>query len=181
MKRVRIAAILTASLAAAASPVSAERKPVDSWGRAGVSFENYREDAIECATIGYYADVSETEQAKQFVRASKRLEATDDYSLGPPGASAADDMTRMVNQAAMSDRIVQSIRPERKMKELHSGMLYLVEQCLVERGYSQFRLTEEQQEQLRDLKKGSDERHRFLHSLASDPSILADQAVSASG
>ncbi len=39
------------------------------------------------------------------------------------------------------------------------------------------RLTGEQYEMLEDLEQGSDERRAYLHGLASDPDVLAAQAV----
>ena len=55
-----IAAALTATAA------SAEPSPVDSWGRAGVDYDTYRYDSLECGLVGHYADVSQTEQARMF-------------------------------------------------------------------------------------------------------------------
>jgi hypothetical protein len=162
-------------------PALSAPPPYDSWGKAGVSFDDYRTDSYECALVGHYADVSETDHAKAFITASKRLEAADDYSQGPAGASPADDMYRMVNQGAMNQRIVDAVRPQKRIRELKIGMEGLVRQCLIERGYARFRLTERQQDELNDLKRGSDERHHFLHALASDPAILEQQALPKAG
>src|SRR4051794_12285951 len=54
---------------AAAAPV-----PQQSWGKAGISFDQYRQDAIECGREGYYLDISQTADAKELVRASRRLD-----------------------------------------------------------------------------------------------------------
>ena len=64
------------------------------------------------------------------------------------------------------------------MRELQAALVSIAERCLVDRGYSRFRLTAEQQATLGRLKKGSPERHRFLHALASDPDVLASQRLS---
>jgi hypothetical protein len=159
-------------------PASAAPRPHQSWGKAGVSFDEYRRDAVECGRLAHYADVSDTEQAKLFVRASKRLEAADDHGMGTAGASSVDEMNRMVGLAARSEQIRSSIRPEKQMRDLHAGLVGVVESCLTERGYSRFSLTEGQRARLGKLKKGSAERHRFLHSLASDADVLRRQVAS---
>jgi hypothetical protein len=184
MTRSSVAIAIATSLALLASPASAKRKPVESWGRAGVDFETYRNDSLECALIGYYADVSETEQAQKFVKATQRLENSDDHSMGTAvGTPAADnavaggDMYRIAQIAARTEQIRSSIRPQKLMNELQQGLVGVVEQCLIERGYVQFRLTESQSKQLSRLKSGSPERHQFLHALASDPKVLDVQAI----
>ena len=161
------------------SPAQAQQRPYDSWGKADIAFETYRDDALECALTGYYADVSGTEQAHMFQRATQRLQTNDDHSMGAAGASVEEQAYRSVGIARQSELIQRSIRPERRMRELEEAMVGLVEQCLMERGYSQFRLTEEQQDALGRLRKGTDERHQFLYGLASDPEVLAAQAVPA--
>jgi hypothetical protein len=46
-----------------------------------------------------------------------------------------------------------------------------------DRGYSRFQLTGEQFDFLDYLKAGRAERHRYLHSLASNPVVLDQQAI----
>ena len=53
----------------------------------------------------------------------------------------------------------------------------VLERCLMERGYVKFELTDAQYRQLRKLEVGSLERRQYLHSLASDQTILETQAV----
>ena len=172
----RVLLVAAVALALAPAPAWAAR-PIDSWGKAGVSFEEYRADAIACGRSAYYADVSETDHAKAFVHATRRLEAADDHGMGPPGVGTPADMHRMVQLGAQSEMIRSSIRPEKLMRELQAALVSIVERCLEERGYSRFRLTREQQRDLRRLKKGSPERHRFLHTLAADANVLASQRL----
>lgn len=170
--RLPIALLLAAGVAV---PGAAAPKPEQSWGKADVSFETYRSDAVECGRVAHYADISDTEQAKLFVRASRRLEAADDHSMGVPNASSDMELQRMVGLAARSEQIRAGIRPERRMKELHVALVDVVETCLEQRGYSRFTLTQEQRDALGKLKKGSPERHRYMHSLASDANVLRTQ------
>jgi hypothetical protein len=188
MTRTGIVAAIAASVALSAMPAAAKSKPIDSWGRVGVDFETYRTDARECALQGHYADVSETEQAKKFVRATKRLENSDDTSMGPAMATSAadnapppDTMYRTTVIAARTEQIRASIRPDKLVGELHEGMVGVVESCLLDRGYSQFRLTESQSKALSKLEKGSDERRHFLHALAADPAVLENQGLPIDG
>src|SRR5690242_3691259 len=165
MTRSGIAAAIAVTLAMLATPASAKRKPVDSWGRAGVDFETYRTDAIECTSDGYYADVSKTKQAKAFVLGTKLMESTDGLLLNP------------FELAYRYAQIEHAVRPEKRVWELRERMQLVVDDCLVERGYTQFRLTEDQRKQLSKLKKGTAERHHFLHDLAADPEVLEAQAI----
>lgn len=165
MTRPTIAIAVAASLAAIATPAAAEPSPVDSWGRAGVDFETYRTDAVECASLAYHADVSQTSQAKIFIRGTKQMESAD--------FSALDGLQRAYRYA----QIEHSVRPELRMEQLHDRLEGVVADCLTERGYTQFRLTDMQREQLSGLKKGTDERRQFLYMLASDPEVLEQQPV----
>ena len=176
-QRYDISALCAVAVALAAVPAEAQPRPVDSWGRAGVAYETYRNDALECGLVGYYADVSQTEQAQAFVRATRQLEAVDNPNYVPPNATSADAAYLGNEQARHYEQIRRSIRPEQAMRALKQGMVAVVEDCLKGRGYVQFRLTDEQSEALSKLDKGSEERREFLYRLASDAHILEAQHV----
>jgi hypothetical protein len=165
MTRSGIAIAIAASLGLIAAPASAKPKPVDSWGRADVDFDTYRVDAIECTSDAYYADVSQTKQAKAFLRGTRLMEATDGMPM---------DYLEIARRYA---QIENAVRPELQFRQLRNRMQDVVDDCLIDRGYSQFRLTESQRKQLSKLKKGTAERHHFLHDLASDPDVLQEQPV----
>jgi len=165
------------AIALASAPAAAQPKPVDSWGRAGVDYETYSNDSLECGLVGYYADLSQTEQAQSFVAATRQLEAVDNPNYAPPGASPADVVALGAEQARRYEQIRRSIRPEQAMRALKDGMVAVVEDCLLERGYREFRLTDAQREVLSTLDRGSDERRHYLHGLASNPDVLSAQAL----
>jgi hypothetical protein len=165
------------ALALSAVPAAAAPTPVDSWGKAGVDLETYRNDSLECGLLGHYADVSQTEQAQAFVTATRRLESVDNTNYVSPSAGPAQSADMAIVQARQYEQIRRSIRPEKRIDELKQGMVGVVEGCLQERGYVQFRLTDEQTETLSELDRGSDERRAFLHRLASDPVVLEAQAL----
>jgi hypothetical protein len=189
--------LAAAALALTASPAAAEPRPIDSWGRANVDYETYRNDSLECGLLGYSADVSETEQARMFVAATRQMESIDNSNYASPSATAAASVgsggsrggvqvpdvstmavtSRGVEQARQYEQVRRGIRPERRMEELKRGMTAIVQDCLRERGYVQFRLTDEQREALSKLRRGSDERREFLHSLASDRAVLEAQVL----
>jgi hypothetical protein len=52
-----------------------------------------------------------------------------------------------------------------------------LETCLRSRGYRPFRLTDEQNAQLKALKRGPASRHRYLYGLAVDPAVLTGQGL----
>ena len=62
----------------------------------------------------------------------------------------------------------------RSIKQLQQST---VDACLASRGYSKFRLTDQQQSGLKKLKAGSVERHKFLYRLGSDAHVLTSQSV----
>src|SRR5688572_15500666 len=94
-----ISVLLAIAAAFAGTPAAAEPRPVDSWGRAGVSYEAYRNDSLECGLVGYYADVSQTEQARSFVAATRQLETVDNPNYASPSATPGDIATLGAEQA----------------------------------------------------------------------------------
>jgi hypothetical protein len=52
-----------------------------------------------------------------------------------------------------------------------------LEHCLKDRGYRKFKLTSGQRHRLSKLPLGSDARHAYLHSLASNAQVLETQAA----
>jgi hypothetical protein len=167
------------ALALGATPALADQPPVDSWGRANVDLETYRKDSLECGLQGYYADVSQTTQAKDFVRATRQMQSVDNTNSVSPGASPQQAADVFVGQAQQYDQIRRGIRPEKRFEELKEGMTAVVGECLRRRGYVRFRLTVEQSAALAKLHKGSDERRAYLHSLAADAEVLKAQALPA--
>lgn len=172
MKRVVLIAL--AGMPLTALSAHPPRTPTVSWGKAGVAFDTYRTDAVECGRAGYYRDVSDTEAAKVFQQASRRLEANE-IALGL--AAQTGDLTRVGNINAMSQQIVSGTRPRERMREVAGVLNGAVAECLTQRGYVRFTLTEAQEKALKAYPAGTEARRQFLHTLASDPKVLAAQAV----
>jgi hypothetical protein len=175
-------------LLALALPASANSAPApeESWGKAGVPLAQYRQDALECALNGHYTDISKTDDAKAFVKASRQLDAVTTGASAPTttGASAGgpnstDSIDQMARFADQQQHIVSSIRPEERFHSIKRMLVDRTGQCLASRGYSKFRLTDEQRHRLRKLKFGSQERRVYLYNLGSNPAILQSQGVAA--
>jgi hypothetical protein len=151
---------------AAPSALSAGKPHGISWGKTGISFEQYRGDAVECGRSGYYLDVADTEAAQVFRRATRVLEASE--------ANATPSVDTYITSA----RIVEGTRPEYRMEDVRKLLQGTVDGCLIDRGYTPFQLSQAQRKQLGRLKMGSPERHAFLYKLATDPEVLSAQKVS---
>jgi hypothetical protein len=138
---------LAGILAATALPAFAQRPPSDeSWGKPGVSYLQYRTDAVECAWLaGSAAPVSV---------------ATVDQVFAFDGGDVFEVMeSTKRNQYRMWNNVADQLEPA-------------LETCLRGRGYRPFKLTDEQNAQLKALKRGSASRHRYLYGLAVDPDVL---------
>lgn len=169
--------LLTSFCACAAllvTPLAAAKPTSISWGKLGVSLDQYRDDAVACGRAGYYRDVAGTEAAQVFKRATSQLESneSDMQSL----ARTAGSLPPM-DIVGVSTRIVASTRPGERMNDVRDLLQDTVAVCLRQRGYTPFWLTKTQQSRLRHLHLGSPERHAYLHGLATDPNVLRAQAI----
>lgn len=163
--------LIMAIFAFSALPAMAADAPPNSWGKAGISFEDYRRDSIECGREAYYLDIAETEQAAVLKRASAQLEMHDgSFTEG------ADPLADAARHGAQSEQIRAAARADKQIRELRRMMDDRLAQCLVTRGYTRIALTEQQRDALDELKKGTPQRHQYLFALASDPAVLARQA-----
>jgi hypothetical protein len=184
-------AVATALLAAA--PVAAANGPQVSWGKLGVTFEQYRADAVACGRAGYYLDVSGTDAARVFRNASHQIDTIVDTGAAPVNKWATDQIDPSHGAASLSrieeapahfvevgtriGHVVASTRPEERMREVGQLLQSTVEQCLVARGYQRFQLSSDQRKHLRKLRPGTPERQAYLYGLATDAEILKAQAI----
>lgn len=183
MRRLFAISLLTFGLPVAANSAPA---PQESWGKAGVSMTQYRQDALECGLQGHYTDISKTDDAKAFVTASKQLDAVTTGASAPAvtgaggtGPNSTNSVDQMVEYANQQQHIVDSVHADQRMRNIKQDLVAKDQQCLMQRGYSKFRLTDDQRKRLSKLKAGSDERRAYLYGLASDPAVLQSQAAPA--
>jgi hypothetical protein len=138
-----------------ASARAIQAGPGVSWGKAGVSLEQYWTDSALCGHQAAAIDLSGTAPADALVLASRRMDTWSDF-----------------------DSIQQTLRmadPQRQWDRAAAIMQRELERCLSDRGYTKFKLTKDQSRRLARLKAGSLERRKYLYSLASDPRVLQEQ------
>jgi hypothetical protein len=181
MRRLFAISLISAFVATSASAAPA---PKESWGKAGITLAQYRQDALDCGLKGYHTDISRTEDAKAFVSASKQLDAITTGSSVPmtvessgTGPDTTNEVQQMAQYANQQQHVVDNVRVDSRMRSIKRTLTANTEQCLAERGYSRFALTDEQRHALSKLKAGSDERRAYLYRLASNPAVLTPQKV----
>jgi hypothetical protein len=184
--RILIALAVTCAFASAASAANA---PPTSWGKAGVSFDDYRSDANHCLREAARMDLTGTELANALVLASRRMAAgqTNDYSptvggasgTGPPTTDSGFDPA--IEAATRMQQERMAARPELRIRQAHDIMQRRLDRCLAGRGYRLFRLTDDQRRRLRHFPGRAAERQTYLYSLASDPQVMTSQVVAGSG
>jgi hypothetical protein len=166
----RTCVLLLASASFATPAQAADDAPRLAWGKAGVSYDQYRSDANDCAEYGLNIDVSDTEAVAQLRRATRQLEAADSQFSA---AASADPMDAGIRHAQESAAIRAAARPEQQVQAVKEFIFAATQRCMAELGYVLFALTEEQRSAMAPLKK--QKRREFLHRLASDGAILEQQ------
>ena len=154
-----LSGLIVLAAAAGLGSASAASRPTLSWGKSGVSYEAYRADATACLRAAASTDLTGTEPAEALVLASRRIETA--MNSDPWSVAEATDMAR----------------PDLRIRQARDIIQARLNHCLVAHGYSRFRLTDAQRRQLNHFNLRQPERQVYLHSLASDPQILASQSV----
>ncbi len=147
------AVVIGIMLASSGAAQAADRPPIESWGKPGVTFDQYRADSVECAKIGYFRDVSQDEPAKRFVRG---FETADRLMNFPSPADSGDDWMLSVRR----------MQPDRQKRLLQAIQVGDVERCLTGKGYRKFTLTAGEAKMLKRYPRGSEARHHYLYTLA---------------
>ena len=149
-----IPVILVAVLAA--SPALAATK--DSWGKAGTSFLQYRTDAVECA---YEAESKAPVAIPQVDLAFMSDAPQPDAMSFPDPAQPNMDVTAVVDYAARAQ-----LHMNKTWREVARQLQPALATCLRGRGYSPFRMSPEQIDQLKRLPTGSRARQVYLWNLS---------------
>jgi hypothetical protein len=174
---------IVAGLATAAGAQAPSRAALQqaSWGKAGVSLEDYRADAAACEREAVNLDISNMGAARTRVAASRAINAVFAGEwMYAPAASASGVGGGMFDRGGIGhdiQQVVHTYRVDEQLAEI-AGLQYRVLQaCLAGRGYRQFRLRADQAARLHRLRHGSAARRAYLHSLGSDPEIVSRQAL----
>lgn len=144
------AVVMGIMLASSGAAQAADRPPIESWGKPGVTFDQYRADSVECAKIGYFRDVSQDEPGKRFIT----------------GFTAADNNLNGGGDASDWINSILRTQPDRQKRRLHAIQVGDVERCLAGKGYSRFLLSRGEVKMLKRHPRGSEARHRYMHQLA---------------
>jgi hypothetical protein len=140
---------LLAALALAGCASVAAAPDAASWGKADVTLAEYLTDAAHCAA----AAAGVRAEPEALVQSAQR----------------SDPHEAMLEQANRSNDA--QIRADARARQgAH-------DQCLRQRGYTQFRLTPAQIEALRALPEGSEARRDYLHRLGADAAVITAQAI----
>jgi hypothetical protein len=75
------------------------------------------------------------------------------------------------------EQLLHAYRIDEQFHDIATLQYRTLDTCLSARGYRQFRLTADQEAQLRHPRRGSEARRAYLHSLGSDPEVLGRQAL----
>jgi hypothetical protein len=173
-----VAALATAATAAAAAEAPRAAARNVSWGKAGISLDQYRTDAAECVHQAVSLDLSGTDAARMLVRASRELDHLADTAWMESPAFATVPSTGFGGGAGIRwQQAIDKYRPDEQFAAIRDLQYRTLTGCLSGRGYSRFQLTADQAAQLRHLKRGSDARRAYLHSLASDPEVMERQRI----
>lgn len=151
---IRWLAALAATGLVAPWAVSVQAQPApdrQSWGKPEISFLQYRTDAVECAYLA--------------------------GSTAPVSVPLVDQVFSMDGQDVYE--VIESTKRSqyRTWNNVADQLEPALETCLRGRGYRPFKLTDEQNTQLKLLKRGSISRHRYLYGLAIDPDVLKGQGL----
>jgi hypothetical protein len=170
----RIALSISVLILLAAGTAVAARPPALSWGKTGITFDEYRADATICLREAARTDLTGTEPANALVLASRRIETALTADFTPMIGGGFDPVINTVN-AVQQARI--AARPDLRLRQARDILQARLDHCLEGHGYRRFRLTDAQRRQLDHFNPRQPERQAYLHSLASDPQVLASQAV----
>ena len=171
MRPMLVALLITACGVATAADAQRRQTPIVTWGKAGVSLDEYRADSIACASEAYYLDVSNTTAAQRLVSASRQLQTIEDTRPRPM------NLDESISYGADIGNTLNHYRPDRQFEAIEDIQQQTLDTCLTQRGYHQFRLTDSQRQELRRLDRGTEERRAYLHSLAADAEVLRQQSL----
>lgn len=154
--------------------LAAERPaPATSWGTAGVSFEDYRQDSIACGKQGATTSMVGRPEYDAVMLGISRQDTDIDIGRSLPSSATREaPVEKLARDYALNGA---KSRLEPRVKALQGVLEAAVRDCLTARGYVRFTLNPDQASALARYKKGSEGRFRYLHALASSDAVLSRQ------
>ena len=158
--------------------------PVVSWGKSGITFEQYRADALDCGKNGLASDIDNSDPVNTLRRAETQLEAIDTQPWAmttvtnnkAPNGGVDVDTTQAVSRAHDEQAIMEGTRPKEQYARIKQLMFVAVRKCMIDHGYARFALTEAQRAEMRRIKDPVP-RRAYLFGLASDANVLDKQKI----
>ena len=172
MKTIILAGALAISLCACSTTAHNT-----AWGKANVSKVDYGTDVGMCNGLASLEDSGNGANTAGGMTGQKGGSGMGSANAGGGlstlggGTYTGTASPELVNRAATQQQS-QEMAAKRFREEKLTN-------CLVERGYTKFALTPEQNAELGKLKVGSNEYHEYLYKLGADPAVLTKQRVSA--
>lgn len=147
--RAAVLSLLALTVLSGTAQAAPTRK--ESWGKPGISYLKYRTDAAECL---HHIETT----------APMKLPLVDvvfemDMAVNPDGG--LDAMYAYADQ--------QKLHMNRNWREVRRQATGAVETCLAERGYSRFKLTKAERQELEGLRVGTPARQLYLWRLGAEP------------
>lgn len=164
--------LLSVATAASAAPPTRTELNHTSWGKPGVSFEDYRIEGGMCAYEAMQIDVSKTPAAQTMVRASRALDAAATSWMDAP--SRWGGIGGPLIDAKM---IENSYRVDKQFDSIRDLQYHALRACLINHGYTPFRLTDDQAKELSHFDHRDMDRQRYLHHLGSDAAVIKAQSI----
>ena len=144
-----------------------------SWGKIGVSRQDFEEGSRICMLRSARRDVANDKQAKNYVRGFNVLEQ--ENNMPPMPSPPSDDVTFVRSERQVLLRRAYS--PDRHRDALQQKLQSEVDECLLESGYVKFSLSKDQKKVLNRYSQGSEERRAYLFYIGSNPNIVNAQRL----
>jgi hypothetical protein len=143
------------------------------WGKPGVSKPDYGNDIGMCTGLASQQASGNGANTAGGVNGRNNSSSSDVANAGggagtPAGGTYQGMASGDFAQRAATQQRAQEMAVKRMQAEAFRN-------CLVERGYQEFKLTPEQRAKLGSLKNGSEEYYEYLYSLGSDAQVVGAQ------
>jgi hypothetical protein len=126
----RSGALALAALAIA-GPAQAADAPRHAWGKAGVSYDQYREEAYQCAMAGLETDIADTEPVERLRSASRQMEA---IARRQGAGNSADPVAADVRYAQDVEAVRNSAQAEQQVAAVKKILFSAMQQCMMQSG-----------------------------------------------
>jgi hypothetical protein len=171
----------------ATSGALAKKANDSSWGKVGVSLEEFIQDSNECADTSRHVTAyikPKTIIALNALSSAQLIGTAYDLGMGggpgsldnPMSFNSAMTWTKTPDDIARRSQNFGEQYTEVVSSDVRDELQAVVDRCLSERGYVKIRLNADQRRSLSKLKRFSPERTAYLHSIDTDPNVVLRQA-----